>query len=116
MLLDEQHEKNQTINWFQHGKSNRTVARESFEIIRILEGELPKSKLQLYDASDRGVFKTSLFQVGTMRRVSLKKIKVHENENQYMEGLLKKFNSGWKWKLPEAVFQFGICMPEFKRM
>ena len=116
MLLDEQHEKNQTIKWFQPAKSNRTVARESFEIIRILEGELPRSKFHLYDACDRGVFKTSLFQVGRVRRVSLKKIKVHENENQYMEGLLKEFNSGWKWKSPEAVFQFGICMQEFQRM
>ena len=33
-----------------------------------------------------------------------------------MDYLLKKFNSGWGWKFPEAVFQFGICMQEFKRM
>ena len=33
-----------------------------------------------------------------------------------MEDLLKEFNSGWKWKFPEAVFQFGICMHEFQRM
>ena len=51
-----------------------------------------------------------------MRKESLKKIKVPEDENQYMGDLLKEFNSGWKWKFPEAVFQFGICMQEFQRM
>ena len=51
-----------------------------------------------------------------MRRVPLKKIKVLEDENQYTENLLKEFNSGWEWKFPEAVFQFGICMQEFQRM
>ena len=116
VLLDEQHDKNQTIKWFQPGKSNRTVARESFEIIRIIEGELPRSKFHLYDASDRGVFKTSLLQVGRVRRESFKRSKVLEDENQYMVDLLKEFNSGWKWKFPEAVFQFGICMQEFQRM
>ena len=29
---------------------------------------------------------------------------------------MKEFNSGWEWKFPEAVFQFGICMQEFQRM
>ena len=67
VLIDEQLEENQTIKWFQPGKSNRTVARESFEIIRIIEGELPTSKLQLYDASDRGKFKTSSLHSGRLR-------------------------------------------------
>jgi len=116
VLLEEQNEKNQTIKWLQPRNSNRTVARESFEIIRILEDELPKSKLQLYDASERGELKTSLLQVGRMRRKSFKRIKVFEDDNQYMETLLKEFNSGWKWKSPEAVFQFGICMQGFQRM
>ena len=116
VLIDEQHEKNQTIKWFQPGKTNRTAARESFEIIRIIEEELPTSKMQLYDASDRGEFKTSLLQAGRLRKESLKKTKVLIDENQYMIDLLKEFNSGWKWKFPEAVFQFGICIPEFQRM
>ena len=116
VLLDEQHEKNQAIKWFQPGKSNRTVARESFEIIRILEGELLRSKFHLYDASDRGVFKISSLQVERVRRESFKRIRVPEDENQYIEDLLKELNSGWKWKFPEAVFQFGICMQEFQRM
>ena len=116
ILIDEQHEKNQTIKWFQTGKSNRTVARERFEIIRILEGEIPSSKHKLYDASDRGVFKTTPLLDEKLTRKSSKKIKVPKNENQYMESLLKEFNSGWEWKFPEAVFQFGICMHEFKRM
>ena len=116
VLLDDQHEKNQTIKWFKPSKSNRTVARESFEIIRILEGELPRSKHHLYDASDRGMFKISSLQVERVRRESFKRIKVLEDENQYMGDLLKEFNSGWKWKFPEAVFQFGICMQEFQRM
>ena len=51
-----------------------------------------------------------------MRRESLKRIKVPEDENQYTEDLLKEFNSGWEWKFPEAVFQFGICMQELQRM
>ena len=116
VLLEEQHEKNQTIKWFQPDKSNRTVARESFEIIRILEGELPRRKHHLYDASDRGEFKISSLQVERVRRESLKRIKDLEDENQYMEDLFKEFNSGWEWKFPEAVFQFGICMQEFQRM
>ena len=33
-----------------------------------------------------------------------------------MKNLLKEFNSGWEWNFSEAVFQFGICMPEFQRM
>ena len=70
----------------------------------------------MYDASDRGIFKISSLQVERVRRESFKRIKVLENENQYMENLLKEFNSGWKWKFPEAVFQFGICMQEFQRM
>ena len=74
LLLDEQHGKNQTIKWLQPRNSNRTVARESFEIIRILEGELPNSKLQLYDASDRGELKTSSLQVRRVRRESIIKI------------------------------------------
>ena len=116
VLLEEHNEKNQRIKWFQPDKSNRTVAPESFEIIRILEDELPKSKLQLYDACDRGELKTSSLQVGRVRRESEKKIKVLKDESQYTQSLLKEFNSKWKWKFPEAVFQFGICMPEFKRM
>jgi len=72
--------------------------------------------LQLYDASDRGEFKTSSLQAGRLRKESLKKTKVLIDENQYMVDLLKEFNSGWKWKFPEAVFQFGICMQEFQRM
>jgi len=115
-LLDEQHENNQTIKWFKPGKSNRNIPRESFEITRILEEELPRSKHLLYDASDRGVFKTSLLPIGRVRRESFERTKVLEDENQYMEYLLKEFNSGWKWKFPEAVFQFGICIPEFQRM
>ena len=51
-----------------------------------------------------------------MRRESLKRIKVPEDENQYTENLLKEVNSGWEWKFPEAVFQFGICMQELQRM
>ena len=70
----------------------------------------------MYDASDRGVFKISSLQVERVRRESFKRIKVLEDENQYMVDLLKEFNSGWKWKFPEAVFQFGICMQEFQRM
>ena len=72
--------------------------------------------MQLYDACDRGELKTSSLQVERVRRESLKRIKDLEDENQYMEDLLKEFNSGWEWKFPEAVFQFGIYMPEFQRM
>ncbi len=116
ILIEEQHEKNQTIKWLQTGKSNWTVTRDRFEIIRILEGEIPRSKHKLYDASDRGVFKTTPLLDEKLTRKSPKKIKVPKNENQYMESLLKEFNSGWEWKFPEAVFQFGISMQEFKRM
>ena len=85
VLLEEQHEKNQTIKWFQPGISNRTVVGESFEIIRVLEGELPTSNLQLYDANDRGEFKTSSLHVGRVGRESINKIKVLEDKNQYTE-------------------------------
>ena len=116
ILIDEQHEKNQTIKWFQTGKPSRTVKRERFEIIRILEGEFPRRKHQLYDASDRRELNTITLQDRRLTKKSSKKFKALVNENQYMKNLLKEFNSGWKWNFSEAVFQFGICMPEFQRM
>ena len=116
ILIDEQLEKNQTIKWFQTGKLSRTVKRERFEIIRILEGELPRRKNQLYDASDRRELNTITLLDRRLTKKSSKKFKALVNKNQYMKNLLKEFNSGWKWNFSEAVFQFGICMPEFQRM
>ena len=115
-LLKDQHAKNQKIKWLQIRKSNLTFTRESFEIIRILESELPSRKLQLYDASERGELQTKTLMERRLNREPIKKKKIHGNERHYMDFILKKFNSGWKWKFPEAVFQFGICMHKFQRM
>ena len=116
ILLNEQNDNNETIKWLQFSNSSDTITRESFEIIRILEEELPKCKLKLYDASERGKFTKSSLKIRRAKKESIKKIKISENENQYMKDLLKEFNSGWEWNFPEAVFQFGFHFQEFQRM
>ncbi len=115
-ILDYNHVNNESIKWFKRDESNRNVARESFEIVRILSLELPKRKLFFYDASDRGLYNISSLNTGRLIGKASNKIIVPKNNYQYMYNFLKEFKSGWEWTFPEAVFQFGICLKEFKRM
>ncbi|MBS1254558.1 MAG: 2-succinylbenzoate--CoA ligase [Deltaproteobacteria bacterium] len=115
-LLEEQNEENQKIKWFNAADTKRKAARDSIEIIRILEDELPENKYFMYDAGDRGEFKTFCLPEKKMSNEPITSAKEFSSDQMYMNYFLTEFNTGWEWKFPEAVFQFGICLPEYNRM
>ena len=60
-LLEIQNEESGLISWITAEKKKRGLQKESFEIVRLLEEELPETEFQLYDARERGSFNTSNF-------------------------------------------------------
>jgi len=56
ILRNISYKNNKKITWFYSEKFKRGKIRESFEIVRLLENELPKSPFPVLDAMDRGSF------------------------------------------------------------
>ena len=115
-LFNVKNEKNERSLWFPVSESRRGKQKECFEIIRILVDELPAKQIYLYDAQDRGTFKTFLLHENT-QKVNLQKCaEFASTENQIKSVVAEKIKQDWDWKFPEAVFQSGIFLPDFNRM
>jgi hypothetical protein len=115
-LFKMQNGKKENNNWFSITENKRGMQRESFEIIRILADELPEKQIFIYDAQDRKTFKTIVLSPKTAIATPAKNIKFHSIDTQYFADMESEFNKGWDWDFPEAVFQSGMLLPEFKRM
>ena len=106
----------QLINWIPIEKTTRGLINESFEIIRLLEEDLPEIELSLYDSKDRGNFKPFIFNPQKKLKKPSEKTKCFTYANKSQRDLVNEFNEGWDWEFPEAVFQSGVKLVEFKRM
>ena len=106
----------QLINWIPIEKTTRGLVNESFEIIRLLEEDLPEIELSLYDSKDRGNFKPFIFNPQKKLKKPSEKTKCFTYANKSQRDLVNEFNEGWDWEFPEAVFQSGVKLVEFKRM
>ncbi|HIO10540.1 MAG TPA: 2-succinylbenzoate--CoA ligase [Deltaproteobacteria bacterium] len=115
-LFKMQNGKKENNNWFSITENKRGMQRESFEIIRILADELPEKQIFIYDAQDRKTFKTIVLSPKTAIATPAKNRKFHSTDTQYFADMESEFNKGWDWDFPEAVFQSGMLLPEFKRM
>jgi len=115
-LFDVQNKLNKQHKWFPVAEKKRGTHKESFEIIRILADELPEKPLYLYDAQDRGKFKTYLMKMKKQEEKSAKTKNKFSSAKQFLRDMQSEFNDGWDWDFPEAVFQSGVSLPEFNRM
>ncbi len=116
ILHETKNGSNQFINWIPIEKTTRGLINESFEIIRLLEEDLPEIELSLYDARDRGNFNPSIFDPQRKIEIPEEKTKCFTYATKSQCDLVNEFNEGWDWEFPEAVFQSGVKLVEFKRM
>ena len=115
-LLEIQNEESRLISWLPTEEKKRGLQKESFEIARLLEDELPDSKFTLYDARDRGCFNTSNFDPQKMITIPAGKTKCSSSGTECLSDFVTKLTQGWNWDFPEAVFQSTVRLDEFKRM
>ena len=107
--------RSQIIDWIPIEKNNRGKMNESFEIIRLLDYEIPKEEFFLFDANERGRFNPFVFDPKKKIKISEDKIKKgYFKINNYFK-FINKFNQGWSWDFPIAVFQLGLEIFKFKR-
>ena len=116
ILHETKNGSNQFINWIPIEKTTRGLINESFEIIRLLEEDLPEIELSLYDARDRGNFNRFIFDPQRKIEIPEEKTKCFTYATKSQRDLVNEFNEGWDWEFPEAVFQSGVKLVEFKRM
>ena len=116
ILHETKNGSNQFINWIPIEKTTRGLINESFEIIRLLEEDLPEIELSLYDARDRGNFNPFIFDPQRKIEIPEEKTKCFTCATKSQRDLVNEFNEGWDWEFPEAVFQSGVKLVEFKRM
>ena len=115
-LLEIQNEESQLISWITAEKKRRGLEKESFEIVRLLEEELPETEFQLYDARERGSFNTSSFDPQRKKAIPAEKTKSSISGIAGISDLVNELNQGWNWDFQEAVFQSAVRLDEFKRM
>ncbi|MDG1488062.1 MAG: AMP-binding protein, partial [SAR324 cluster bacterium] len=115
-LLEIQNEESGLISWITAEKKKRGLQKESFEIVRLLEEELPETEFQLYDARERGSFNTSNFDPQRKKAIPAEKTKSSISGTTGNTDLVNELNQGWNWDFPEAVFQSAVRLDEFKRM
>ena len=115
-LLEIQNEESGLISWITAEKKKRGLQKESFEIVRLLEEELPETEFQLYDARERGRFNTSNFDPQRKKAIPAEKTKSSISGTTGNSVLENGLNQGWNWDFPEAVFQSAVRLDEFKRM
>ena len=115
-LLEIQNEESRIISWITSEKNKRGLQKESFEIFRLLEEELPETEFQLYDARERGSFNTSIFDPQRKKAIPEEKTKSSISGIDGISDLVNELNQGWNWDFPEAVFQSAVRLDEFKRM
>ena len=116
ILHETKNGSNQFINWIPIEEKNRGLINESFEIIRLLEEDLPETELSLYDSRDRGNFNRFIFDPQRKIEIPEEKTKCFTCATKSQRDLVNEFNEGWDWEFPEAVFQSGVKLVEFKRM
>ncbi|MDE0793759.1 MAG: AMP-binding protein [SAR324 cluster bacterium] len=115
-LLEIQNEENLLISWVPAEEKNRGLLKESFEIVRLLDDELPETEFHLYDACDRGSFNPSIFAPQRKIKTSIDKTKSGSSGTACCSDLVTELTQGWNWDFPEAVFQSTVRLDEFKRM
>jgi len=115
-LLEIQNEENLLISWIPAEEKNRGLLKDSFEIVRLLDDELPETEFSLYDASDRGSFNPSIFAPQRKIKTSIDKIKRSSSGTANLRDLVTELTQGWNWDFQEAVFQSTVRLDEFKRM
>ena len=116
ILHETKNGSNQFINWIPIEKTTRGLINESFEIIRLLEEDLPEIELSLYDARDRGNFNRFIFDPQRKIEIPEEKTTSFSCPSISQSYLMNEFHQGWDWEFPEAVFQSGVKLVEFKRM
>ena len=115
-LLEIQNEEKLVIHWVPAEEKNSGLLKQSFEIIRLLDDELPKTEFYLYDARDRGSFNPSLFDPQRKIKTYIDKTKRFSSGTANLSDLVAELKQGWSWDFPEAVFQSTVRLDEFKRM
>ena len=117
-FLKNSYKNDKTLEWFFLKEIKRGKIWESFEIVRLLENELPKTPFPVLDAMDRGSFKAVIrgekSKYKEKNNVENKIYRFSESVN--ISPLIKEFSNDWNWDFPEAVFQIGVFLNEFDRM
>ncbi len=110
--------KESPLKWFTCKKVNRGKVREYFEILRLLENELPDKDFPIYKTEGELSFENFL-------KVPLpkenyknfdKKIISRISNSILFSPTIANFKNDWNWDFNEAVFQAGIFLEEFERM
>jgi len=117
------------LKWIPVTATKRGVVKESFEIVRLLADELPENKTPLYDAQDRGTFKTLLMPEKILIKKSTKNLqsnhsshlstaasKTFHSEPECLNSQAPVFKKNWPWEFHEAVFQTGVFLPNLNSM
>jgi len=117
------------LKWIPVPATKRGAVKESFEIIRLLADELPENKTPLYDAQDRGTFKTLLMPEKILIKKSTKNLqsnhsshlstaasKTFHSEPECLNSQAPVFKKNWPWEFHEAVFQTGVFLPNLNSM
>jgi len=117
------------LKWIPVPATKRGAVKESFEIVRLLADELPENKTPLYDAQDRGTFKTLLMPEKILIKKSTENLqsnhsghlsaaasKTFHSEPECLNSQAPVFKKKWPWEFHEAVFQTGVFLPKLNSM
>ena len=117
------------LKWIPVHATKRGAVKESFEIVRLLADELPENKTPLYDAQDRGTFKTLLMPKKILIKKSTENLqsnhsghlsaaasKTFHSEPECLNSQAPVFKKKWPWEFHEAVFQTGVFLPKLNSM
>jgi len=117
------------LKWIPVPATKRGAVKESFEIVRLLADELPENKTPLYDAQDRGTFKTLLMPEKILIKKSTENLqsnhsghlsaaasKTFHSEHECLNSQAPVFKKNWPWEFHEAVFQTGVFLPNLNSM
>jgi len=117
------------LKWIPVPATKRGAVKESFEIVRLLADELSENKTPLYDAQDRGTFKTLLMPKKILIKKSTENLqsnhsghlsaaasKTFHSEPECLNSQASVFKKKWSWEFHEAVFQTGVYLPKLNKM
>jgi hypothetical protein len=117
------------LKWIPVPATKRGTVKESFEIVRLLADELPENKTTLYDAQDRGTFKTLLMPKKILIKKSTENLqsslsghlsaaasKTYHSKPECLNSQAPVFKIIWPWVFHEAVFQTGVFLPNLNSM
>jgi O-succinylbenzoic acid--CoA ligase len=129
VLQNENQMTKSDLKWIPVHATKRGAVKESFEIVRLLADELPENKTPLYDAQDRGTFKTLLMPKNILTKKSTENLqsnhlghlsaagsKTFHSEPECLNSQEPVFNKKWPWEFHEAVFQTGVFLPKLNSM